>query len=1130
MRKLKNLMVRLSTGSGVGFRVALLSASPFILALITLVVLVTNLPSPELVQVQAADLLMFMLLTAFALTFAALLSEGELSPAHMIGIVAFLSQPPEVFHTMTWAVFIGGVVGVIVRSLRSYQIRRDVLNLPGILFVVSRVTLSFWASGQIYYVSGGSTPLGRLPVDISPTILPLTIYALVYITLYFSIFLLELYTEGYSVGRVVRSDLARIAVILILPLPFAVLGAEIFLELTLPSQVVLVAGLLLIIIALNLLSYSEYRLRKQLDEMRTLSIVTQAMRSHLNLEALLKTIYVHIAQLLNIDSFVVALQFPHDTSLHLPLIIHRGKEVHHESGAYSNVLIDYVLKTKQPHLIERDVETATASLGLKFTDRDVYSWLAVPLATAGNVFGVIAITSYDPKRLFTRDDLRLLNIVAASGSIAIENAQLYQEQTERAEQLVTLNRIGSLLTGTLSPDKVLDTVISSASAITNANAVSVYLFLDDTRSKLPLVKAVGLSDTFTFAAPPLISFSAFELQLVTVDDLRIEARSIAPRSILESEGVRAFVEMPLQVGEETLGALVFYYKTPQIFNSDKIELYKTFASQAAQAIKNARLYTTTDEALQRSVEQLLTLTSIGRVLTSTVDLETICDVVLTEVSNSIHVKTGVILLRDEETQHLNVVCQRGYKPFVDVETVLSSASIKKVLSGGVLLRVNDVRKDAEAIVLAPDTRSQLIVPILRAKDVIGIILLESEAANGFSEEDSHFVVQVATQAVIAIDNARLFDNITEARDRLRVLLDAMEEGIILLDKVGRVELANPAINLIGLQQAQLVNQNLLKMAEDNTFNINEKLGYSSSVELESLFQDLAIASPAVNYVVPAEHGLLHIRRQIIPIRATDGTSIGILMVFYNKTEEQELTRSRDEISRMIVHDLRSPLTAVTTSLRLLQEIIPKDTTYYPTVASTTDASRRAIRKVLHRVDSLLDVARMETGQLSIDADLVELRSLVEAVRSELAPLAQELHVTFEAKIDSNLPPLDVDSDKVERLILNLVDNALKYAPAESAVTVRNHSPGEDGAKAGYVRIDVVDQGPGVPADYKNTLFDRFVQIEGRRKVRRGVGLGLTFCRLVTEAHGGMIWIEDNPEGGSVFAFTLPLARMDALDE
>jgi K+-sensing histidine kinase KdpD len=115
----------------------------------------------------------------------------------------------------------------------------------------------------------------------------------------------------------------------------------------------------------------------------------------------------------------------------------------------------------------------------------------------------------------------------------------------------------------------------------------------------------------------------------------------------------------------------------------------------------------------------------------------------------------------------------------------------------------------------------------------------------------------------------------------------------------------------------------------------------------------------------------------------------------------------------------------------------------------------------------------------------------------------------------------VDGEIIERVLLNLVDNALKFSPTDSRVMVRAHA---SNAPHEFVQIDVQDSGPGVPEEYRGRLFDRFVQIEGRHGKRRGTGLGLTFCRLAIQAHGGRIWIEDNPRGGSVFAFTLPVSK------
>src|SRR5690606_34526797 len=203
---------------------------------------------------------------------------------------------------------------------------------------------------------------------------------------------------------------------------------------------------------------------------------------------------------------------------------------------------------------------------------------------------------------------------------------------------------------------------------------------------------------------------------------------------------------------------------------------------------------------------------------------------------------------------------------------------------------------------------------------------------------------------------------------------------------------------------------------------------------------------------------------------------------------------------------------------------PKDSDKRALIETTADASRRAIHKLLNRVDSLLDVARMESNSMVIEPKPTELATLVDNVCVELSSMAGDLNVALKPEIDGALPLLAIDADKVERVLLNLVDNALKFSSAGSTVYVRAHEPGEDGAAPGYTRIDVIDSGPGIPDEYKQKLFERYVQVRGRKGARRGTGLVLTFCGLVAETAGGRIWISDNVSGRSNFSFKLPVAN------
>jgi signal transduction histidine kinase len=183
------------------------------------------------------------------------------------------------------------------------------------------------------------------------------------------------------------------------------------------------------------------------------------------------------------------------------------------------------------------------------------------------------------------------------------------------------------------------------------------------------------------------------------------------------------------------------------------------------------------------------------------------------------------------------------------------------------------------------------------------------------------------------------------------------------------------------------------------------------------------------------------------------------------------------------------------------------------------------------VNALLDISKMESGAMVLKREPSNAYTIAETVAQELAPLALEMEVVVRNEIDSHLPLLDVDAEKIERVLLNLMDNAIKFTPGEGLVVINAHiEVPYNGAKPEQICVSVKDTGPGIPDEYKTRLFDRYVQVEGRSGRRRGTGLGLTFCRLTVEAHGGKIWIEDNPQGGSIFMFTLPIADIPALEK
>jgi signal transduction histidine kinase len=322
--------------------------------------------------------------------------------------------------------------------------------------------------------------------------------------------------------------------------------------------------------------------------------------------------------------------------------------------------------------------------------------------------------------------------------------------------------------------------------------------------------------------------------------------------------------------------------------------------------------------------------------------------------------------------------------------------------------------------------------------------------------------------------------------------------------------------------------------------LGEGLGYAEG-ELNRLITR-AIRDPEM----PEQHDLYitsgpsqrFVERSASPVQDEMGKTIGMLFVFRDVTEQKELEEARENLANMIVHDLRNPLTAVLASLALVSNAVVGDDET-GVAGQAIEVSGRAVRKLLVMVNNLLDLGRLETGEFSPEQKPASLKGVIENAVGETLPLAMEMEVMI--SLDSEgldkLPEVNIDSDMIERVVLNLLDNALKFTPPGGNVKVRteleeSESDEEDGAVAEpAVRVEIIDSGPGVPDDYKTRIFDRFTQVHGQKSRRRGTGLGLAFCRLAVDTHGGRIWVEDaEGEKGSVFAFTLPVYTGKALKD
>jgi signal transduction histidine kinase len=219
---------------------------------------------------------------------------------------------------------------------------------------------------------------------------------------------------------------------------------------------------------------------------------------------------------------------------------------------------------------------------------------------------------------------------------------------------------------------------------------------------------------------------------------------------------------------------------------------------------------------------------------------------------------------------------------------------------------------------------------------------------------------------------------------------------------------------------------------------------------------------------------------------------------------------RIDFTNLLVHDLKSPLSVVWISLSLV--LSGRVGQMLDNLRVHLERAQRGSKETLELVDNLLDIEKLEAGALRLTPVACDIATLLRQSLESVRGLAEVFNLRLDAAIADNLPALAIDEALLRRVLQNLLTNAIKFTPPQGQISLA-----AVGTPAG-ITVSVTDSGPGVPYDQREHIFEKFVQVTGTE--RRGVGLGLTLCKLAIEAHGGRIWVEDAPDGGNRFAFTL----------
>ncbi len=352
----------------------------------------------------------------------------------------------------------------------------------------------------------------------------------------------------------------------------------------------------------------------------------------------------------------------------------------------------------------------------------------------------------------------------------------------------------------------------------------------------------------------------------------------------------------------------------------------------------------------------------------------------------------------------------------------------------------------------------------------------------------------------------------EAEEQMRLqsyALEAAASGIMITDVNGKIQWVNQSFEeLTGFSKHEVVGltPRLQKSGEQN----------------EDFYRNLwktllAGRSWRGEMINRRKDGTTYTEEQTIAaVRDNRGEIVNFISVKQDISERKALEKLRDDLIHTIVHDLRNPLTSISVSLEILTKYLAKQPGISSEQKEILEISVSNTRRMSALVSTILDINRFENERLTAKLSVVNFRKLVdEAVKFQVS-LAKSKGLELINDVADDFPVAEVDIGLIGRVLQNLIDNAIKFTPSFGSIKIC----AELSPEAGWFRVKVEDSGPGIPEELRPRLFQKFSSGTGDG---HGTGLGLAYCRLAVEAHGGRIWCEFPQQGGTIFFFDLPLA-------